>query len=82
MIKYRIRKSKYHPEIVMAGYDYDIVNKNKLQQKLSEGWTFVEKEYFIISNLLREWKALTTSEKSLVISIISLIVSILVALFK
>lgn len=82
MIKYRIKKSKYHPDFVMAGYDYDIVKKNIFQQKLSEGWIFVGKEYFFISNFLRQWEASTIDRKTLIISILSLIVSILVAIFK
>ena len=85
MVKYKIRKEKYHPDMFTAGYDFEVVSKKNLPIKLKMGWEIVSEDYFIITKACEFWKTSKVEEKSLVVAIFSLFVAVLallVALYK
>lgn len=70
---YTVRKLPY-VEGFVTNYDVERINKKQLPVFINNGWELLNEEYFIISNLIKKYKSLNTSDK---ISIIALIVAII-----
>lgn len=54
LVKYLVRKSKYHPDVVMVGHDFKTIKKSELSSYQKNGWEFVEERYFLFS-YFKDW---------------------------
>ena len=67
MIKYLIKKSKYHEWMIMAGYDFKTVSKAELKKFLSDGWEFERKEFFFFTFIKDIWNLSDKNTQSTII---------------
>ena len=74
LVKYVVRKQQYHDWMVMCGYDYREILPSELEESEDQGWEFVRKKIFLITDFCDFY---ITSNRSDRLAIIGIIVGLL-----
>lgn len=85
LVKYVVRKQKYHEWMVMCGYDYREILSSKLEESKKQGWEFVRKKIFLITDFCDLYSTSNRSDRLAIIGItvglLAVVISI-IGLFK
>lgn len=70
LVKYEVRRQKYHEWMVMCGYDYREILPSELEESKNQGWEFVRKKTFLITDFCDFYNASNRSDRLAIIGII------------
>lgn len=79
IVKYVVRKQQHDDWMVMCGYDYKEILSSELEESKKQGWEFVRKKIFLITDFSDFY---STSNRSDKLAIISITVGILASIIS
>lgn len=82
LVKYVVRKQQYHELIVMCGYDYREILPSELEESEKNGWEFVRKKVFLLSDFYDFYSTSTRSDKLTIISIIVGVLATIISIIE
>ncbi|MEJ5048673.1 hypothetical protein WH221_02490 [Chryseobacterium culicis] len=85
LVKYVVKKQKCHEWMVMCGYDYKEILFSELEESKKQGWEFVRKKIFLITDFCDFYSTSNRSDRLAIIGItvglLAVVISI-IGLFK
>lgn len=82
LVKYEVRKQQYHEWMVMCGYDFKEISPSELEESKKQGWEFVRKKIFLITDFYDFYITSNRSDRLAIIGIIAGLLATIIAIIK